>query len=293
MKKLICSAIAVITCILTASAQDYNHAAELFEKANESLSQGNFDDAAKNFTAAAQEASQCSGEEAAGLVEACRKGETQAMYGSSKELINAGNLDLGLESLDKTIAMAVDNNCEETAERAKDLKQQVLKIYANNMIKAAAIAKSAEEKAANYNKAIEKLDILIADGLDDAKLHIQKGQVLKSLGKKQEAIDSFNKAKEMGEESAANKQLSKLYLQEAQANMTKKNYAAAIESALKSTEYENNATAYKIAGTAANADKQFAEAVEYLGKYLELAPDAKDAAQIKAAIATLKSQTAK
>ena len=43
-----------------------------------------------------------------------------------------------------------------------------------------------------------------------------------------------------------------------------------------------------IAGTAANSLSKKAEAIEYLGKYLEASPNASDAAQIKAVIDALK-----
>ena len=68
-------------------------------------------------------------------------------------------------------------------------------------------------------------------------------------------------------------------------NLKTKNYADAIAFALKSNEYLENATAMKVAGTAASALQKNEEAIQYLEKYLELSPNAKDAAQMKYTIA--------
>lgn len=290
MRRLIYSAAAFFVCAALASAQDFNKAATMATEANAALEQGNYEAAIKGFTAAAQEVGLCTESSAPELLAACKKGICQTLYSAANQYVKDGKLDEAIDGLTKAIEKSRENACDDIEAKAVNLKQQVVKLYANSKIKAAATANSAQEKIACYNDALAKLEILIAEGLDDAKLYIQKGQILKSLGKQQAAIESFLKAKTMGEESAANKQLSKLYLQEASSKLSSKNYEDAITSALKATEYENNALAYKIAGTAANACKKVQDAINYLSKYLELAPDAKDAAQIKSAIATLSSQ---
>ena len=76
---------------------------------------------------------------------------------------------------------------------------------------------------------------------------------------------------------------------EAASKLKAKDFKGAVTAALKSNEYLESATAYKIAGTASNALKDIPAAEKYLSKYLELAPDAKDAEQIKAAVAALRA----
>ena len=61
--------------------------------------------------------------------------------------------------------------------------------------------------------------------------------------------------------------------------------ADAIANADKSNAYLENATAMKVAGTAASQLKKNEDAIKYLEKYLELSPNAKDAAQMKYTIA--------
>ena len=51
--------------------------------------------------------------------------------------------------------------------------------------------------------------------------------------------------------------------------------------------YLENATAMKVAGTAASQLKKNEDAVAYLEKYLQLSPNAKDAAQMNYTIAAL------
>jgi len=293
MKRIIFAAATFITCAALATAQDFNHAATVANEANAALANGDFKTAIQGFKQAAEEVAQCTEATAPELLAACKTGISQSLFSAANQLVKEGKLDEAIDGLTTAIATAKEYACTEIEEKAVNLKQQVVKLYANNKIKAAAVANSTEEKIACYNDAVAKLEMLISEGLADAKLYIQKGQILKSLGKQQDAVESFLKAKDMGEESAANKQLSKLYLQEASSKLAKKDYEGAITSALKATEYETSATAYKIAGTAANASKKIEDAVNYLSKYLELAPDAKDAAQIKSAIATLSSQIKK
>ncbi len=102
-----------------------------------------------------------------------------------------------------------------------------------------------------------------------------------------EAVEAFTKAAELGQEKDANKQLSNLFVKRSAAQLKAKNYQGAIDDALKSNGYLENATAMKVAGTAASSLKKNADAVNYLEKYLELSPNAKDANQMCYTIAAL------
>ena len=76
------------------------------------------------------------------------------------------------------------------------------------------------------------------------------------------------------------KQLSSTYVKQAAAFLKVKKYQEAVDAALKSYDYQENATAMKVAGTAASQLKKNEDAIKYLEKYLELSPNAKDAAQM-------------
>lgn len=293
MRRLIYSAAAFFACAALASAQDFNKAATMATEANAALEQGNYEAAIKGFTAAAQEFAKCTEDKAPEFLASCKQSISQALYDAANRLINEGKLNEAIDGLTTAIATAKEYACIEIENKAINRKQQLIKSYANNRIKAAAVANSSEEKIAYYSDALAKFEMLINEGLDDAITHLQKGQILKVLGRKQEAIDSFLKAKEMGAERSANTNLSKIYIQDAITKKDQKDYSSAIESALKAMEYEESATAYRIAGEIANASGRFEEAVNYLSKYLELAPNAKDAAQIKLARDKISSQIKK
>ena len=76
-----------------------------------------------------------------------------------------------------------------------------------------------------------------------------------------------------------------MFVQQAAALLKAKNYQGAVDAALKGNDYLENATAMKVAGTAASQLKKNEDAIKYLEKYLELSPNAKDAVQMKYTIA--------
>jgi tetratricopeptide (TPR) repeat protein len=117
---------------------------------------------------------------------------------------------------------------------------------------------------------------------------LRLGMALSQLGNSEAAITALKAAAANGQEANANKQLGSVLLKEASNFLRDKDYQKAFDAAVESAGYAESANAFKIAGTAANSLSKKAEAIEYLGKYLELSPDASDAAQIKAVIDALK-----
>ena len=91
-----------------------------------------------------------------------------------------------------------------------------------------------------------------------------------ALGKKDIAITAFEKAKELGLENDAIKQLSNIFVKEASGFLKAGKYKEAVASALKSAEYKPNANAYKIAGVASQKAGDLKGAVENLSKYMEM-----------------------
>ena len=116
------------------------------------------------------------------------------------------------------------------------------------------------------------------------------GQALEGTGAAADAEAAYLKAAEFGEKEDADQKLSKMYVKVAAANLKAKKYQDAVDAALKSNGYVENATAYKVAGTASSQLKKNAEAVSYLEKYLSLSPNAKDANQMCYTIAALSQQ---
>lgn len=285
---LVLAAIAAISAS-AAMAQDFEKATNLAKQANEALVNGDSKTAIDNFTAALTEAGQCTEEEASSLIENCKKGIAQANYSQANKLIENGNLEEAIAQLAATVTAAEESGDSDLIEKAVEKTQQLHQAIANAKIKAASAEADPAAKAAAYKNAIEHLDAVLAKEPENGKAFLQKGQVLSAIGNRAGAVETFLKAKELGQEAAANKQLSTIFLKDAASKLKAKDFKGAVEAALKSNEFLESANAYKIAGTAANGAKDIAAAEKYLSKYLELAPDAKDAAQIKTAVAALQA----
>lgn len=289
MKKIVLFIAAAIAGISLAGAQDLQKATELAKQANEALTGGNAQAAIENFQAAATEAAQCTEEGAADLATSCKKGLAQAYYSYANNLIEGGSLSEAIEQLATAAKIAAEVEESELAEKAQEKTTQLHQAIANAKIKAAGTAADATAKLAAYKEAITHLDEVIAKEADNAKAYLQKGQVLSAINEKAQAVESYMKAAELGMADAANKQLSNIFVKEAAAKLKAKDFKGAVSAALKSNEYLENANAYKIAGTASNALKDLPAAEKYLSKYVELAPNAKDAEQIKAAVTAIKA----
>lgn len=285
---LVLAAIAAISAS-AAMAQDFEKATNLAKQANEALVSGDSKTAIDNFTAALTEAGQCTEEEASSLIENCKKGIAQANYSQANKLIENGNLEEAIAQLAATVTAAEESGDSDLIEKAAEKTQQLHQAIANAKIKAAGAEADPAAKAAAYKNAIEHLDAVLEKEPENGKAFLQKGQVLSAIGDRAGAVETFLKAKEFGQEAAANKQLSTIFLKDAASKLKAKDFKGAVEAALKSNEFLESANAYKIAGTAANGAKDIAAAEKYLSKYLELAPDAKDAAQIKTAVAALQA----
>lgn len=287
MKKMTVLAVLALMSATVLSAQDFQSATEMAKKANEALVGGNFQEAIDSFQAAMKEAAECTEEESAALVNNCKIGIAQANYSKANDLIGGGNLSEAIEQLNTTIEAATAAGQDDIVAKSEDKINQLHQAIANSKMKAAQTA-TGEEKVAAFKEALEHLDILLAKDGENGKLFLQKGQILGGLNDRAAAVEAFLKAKDLGEAGAV-KQLSTIFLKDASAKLKAKDFKGAIESALKSNEFQESANAYKIAGTAANGLKDLATAEKYLSKYLELAPNAKDAAQMQAAVAAIQA----
>jgi len=290
MKKSIIIACALLLCGSAAFAQDFSKATELAKQANEALVNGDFAAAASNFKAALDQAAQCSEAEAAELVENCKKGISQSYWASANDLVKDSKLAEAVEKLKETIKVSGEYGETEIVEKAEEMTHKLNQALAGEKIKAASIEKDPAAKAACFKEAAGYLEAVLAKDPENGKAYLQKGQVLQALSDKDAAIASFEKAKACGQEDAANKQLSIIFMKEANAFNSAGKLKEAVAAAVKSNEYSENANAYLIAGLASNKLKDLKAAKEYLTKYLQLAPDAKNAPQIKAAVDAISAQ---
>ena len=273
MKKIFIFFAAAIMAAGVASAQDINSVTETYNNGAMELEMGN-KEAALGYFQAALTAAEELGEEGLQIAENCKNTIPVLMGSIAKDYIKAKQFDAALEQLNKTIeASELYGNADEAAE-AKTLINQTLMAKGNSLI-----------NAKDFAAAIEVYNQVMAAEPTNAMAALRLGMAYGATGNTEEAEKAYLVAAENGKEKDAYKQLSNLFVKQAAAVLKSKNYAKAIELALKSNEYLENATAMKVAGTAASALQKNAEAISYLEKYLELSPNAKDAAQMKYTIA--------
>ena len=273
MKKIILFFASVAMAAGIASAQDINSVTETYNNGAMELEMGN-KEAALGYFQAALTAAEELGEEGMQIADNCKMTIPVLMSSIAKDYIKAEMYDEAIEQLNKTIETAELFGNTAEADEAKALINQTLMAKGNALI-----------NAKDYEGAIAVYNQIMAAEPTNAMASLRLGMAYGATGNTEAAEAAYLVAAENGQEKSAFKQLSNLFVKKAAAVLKTKNYAEAIELALKSNEYLENATAMKVAGTAASALQKNEEAIQYLEKYLELSPNAKDAAQMKYTIA--------
>ena len=255
MKKIFLMLVAAAMTALTVSAQDIAQATENYNNGAMELQMGN-KDAALNYFQTALTMAEALGEEGAEVATNCKNAIPVLMVSIAKDLIKAENFDGAIEQLNKAIEVAESYGNADAAEDAKTLVPQVLMSKAGDML-----------NAKNFAGAAETYQQVVAADTTNGMAALRLGMALGALGKNAEAENAYLLAARHGQEKNAMKQLSSTYVKQAAAF-------------LKVKKYQENATAMKVAGTAASQLKKNEDAIKYLEKYLELSPNAKDAAQM-------------
>ena len=268
MKKIFLMLVAAAMTALTVSAQDINQATENYNNGAMELQMGN-KDAALGYFQTALTMAEALGDEGAEIAANCKNTIPALMASIGKDLVKAEDFTNAIEQLKKAAEVAEAYGNAEVVDDVKTLIPQVLMSQAGNLLN----AKDFAGAAAIYQQVV---DADPANGMAALRL----GMALGSLGKAAEAEAAYLQAAENGQEANAKKQLSNMFVKQAAALLKAKNYQGAVDAALKGNEYLENATAMKVAGTAASQLKKNEDAIKYLEKYLELSPNAKDAAQM-------------
>jgi tetratricopeptide (TPR) repeat protein len=219
------------------------------------------------------------GEEGAEHANTCKTAICNIYLSNAKALIKANDYTGALTKLEDTITVAEGYGAEETVTDAKALIPNVYMAQGNAALK----AKDMANAIAAYTKVTE---LNPANG--DAYLRL--GRALAASGKVEEAVAAYETAAANGEEADAKKQLSTLFLKKAQACAKAKDNQGTIDNALKANEYVENANAYRLAASASQKMGNNAKCIEFYEKYLEVKPDAKDAAGVTFTIAALHQQ---
>ena len=259
-------------------AQDINQATENYNNGAMELQMGN-NDAAITYFQTALEMAEALGQEGDEVAANCRNIIPAIYLSSAKEQIKAKNYDAAVEQLTKAIEAAGKYDAADVADDANELMPQVYMSKGNDFLN----AKNFPEAEVAYNKALE---LNPANGM----AYFRLGQVLASQNKVAEAEAAYLQAAANGQEKNAYKQLSTIYVKLAQASNKAKKYEEVVEYAAKSNQYLENANAYRFAAGAYQQLGKNAECIANFEKYLELSPNAKDAAGVKFTIAALYQQ---
>ncbi|MBR5431060.1 MAG: tetratricopeptide repeat protein [Bacteroidales bacterium] len=278
MKRFLLSIAAILLSAGLISAQEASlqQATELFNNGATAFS-SNDKAAALDYFQKAYDMAKAIGDEGAEIVKNCSENIPKLYNSLATDLIKDTKYDEAIAQLEKAVAAAKEFGADDALANAQKLLPQAQLLKGNALLTA-----KDYEGAAEVYKAITDADP--ANGMAALRL----GMALNQLGKADEAIAALKAAAENGQADNANKQLGSVLLKEASNFLRDKDYQKAFDAAVESAGYAESANAFKIAGTAANSLSKKAEAIEYLGKYLELSPNAADAAQIKAVIDALK-----
>ncbi|MBR6424201.1 MAG: tetratricopeptide repeat protein [Bacteroidales bacterium] len=273
MKKIFVTILVALCTMGLVAAQDLEKATETYNNAAAAI-ENNKAEAITLFEQALGMAEQL-GDEGAEIAAQC-KGIIPKLYLSlGKELAAAKDLDNAVAKLQKAAELGKQYGENDLAEEAEALVPQILMSEANGLLN----AKDYAGAVAAYQKVI---DVNPTNG----QAYLRMGQALSAAGKADDAIQAFEKAAENGEEDAAAKQLSNIYVKKANASWKAKDAKATLENAQKSTQYVDNPTAEKLIGFSASQLKQNKVAAEAFEAYLSMSPDAKDKNQIIYRLAT-------
>ena len=273
MKRLFVAVAAFALAAGLASAQDFNAAVETFNMGAQTL-ESNKAEALTQFKTALAQFEACSEAEAADMVAQCKKIIPQTMVSIAKEQINEAKYDEALETLKEAAGVAEGYGQEEIAVEAKDLVPTAWSRKGAALLK----EKNFVDAAAAFKAAVT---INPADGQNQ----LLYGQALLQAGDNAGAIEALEAAAANGKEDQAKKLLSNAYLKEGMALVKANKSAEAIEALEKANSYVESANAYKLIASANTKLGKSKAAIEAYKKYLEVDPNAKDAADVMFTIA--------
>ena len=273
MKRLFVAVAAFALAAGIASAQDMSAAVETFNMGAQTL-ESNKAEALAQFKSALTQFEACDAEEAAEMIAQCKKIIPQTMVSIAKEQINESKYDEALETLKEAAGVAEGYGQEEIAAEAKDL---VPTAYTR---KGAALM-----KAKDFVNAAAAFKGAVALTPEDGQTQLLYGQALMQAGDNDTAVTALEAAAANGKEDQAKKLLSNLFLKEGMALVKANKSAEAITALEKANSYGESANAYKLIASANTKLGKSKAAIEAYKKYLEVSPDAKDAADVMFTIA--------
>lgn len=275
MKKVLVSICALFAALTIGFAQDVNEATDLYNHGAEAIALGDKTGAMEYFQKAYNLAVEC-GEAGAEIVANCESIMPSLSLSIAKDALKEGDYEGAVAKLHETVALADKLGADATSVEAQALIPQAFIQKGTKLL-----------KAKEYEAAVEAFQKTIEVDPGNAKAALYIGQAYDKLGNTEKAVESYELAASLGQEKAANKQLSGIFLKKANAANKAKKFAEAIEMADKSNSYLENADACYIAGLAAQNLSKTEKAIASFEKYVELKPGAGNVSAVKFTIATL------
>ena len=272
MKRFFVAIAALGLSATVALAQDFNAAVDAFNAGAQAL-ENNKTEALAQFRSALTLASACEEAEAADMVAQCKEIIPATLLSIAKEQINDALYDDALKALEEAKAVATEYGAEEAAKEADELVPNVYLRKGTTLL-----------KAKEFAAAVEAFSKVTALTPEDGQAYLLLGQAQLQSGSNAQAIASLTKASELGEEQAG-KLLGTTYLKEGMGLLKAGKNAEAIAALEKCNSYGDNANAYKLMASAYTKSGKSKSAIDCYKKYLQLNPEAKDAADINFTIA--------
>ncbi len=268
MKKVSVVIAAFIAAAAVASAQDYNAGIEAFNAGATAL-QTSKTEALGSFRAALTQFEACEEEEAAEMVAKCKEIIPETILSIAKEQINGSEYDNALTTLAEAVAVAKEYGIENTATEAKELIPNVYMRKGSTLIK---------EK--NFADAVAAFKEVVNLEPDNGQAFLLLGQATLQTGDADAAVEALKKASELGQEAKAQKLIANIFLKKGQSLLKAGKNADAIAALEESNKYVESANAYKLIASALTKSGKTQDSIAAYKKYLEISPNAKDAADI-------------
>ena len=267
MKRLFVAIATLSLAAAVASAQDFNAAVDTFNAGAQAM-ETNKTEALAKFRSALEMAQACTEEDTAEFISNCKTAITGALLSIAKEQINEAAYDEALATLAEAKTVAAEY---EEAEAAAEVATLIPNVY---MRKGSTLLKNKE-----FAAAVATFKELVEITPEDGQANLLLGQALMQSGNMDGAIESLTKANELGEANAA-KLLSIAYLREGQSLLKAGKNLDAVAALEKSNSYSESANAYKLIASAYTKAGKSKDSINAYKKYLEVSPNAKDAADI-------------
>lgn len=275
MKKILLSVCAMFAALSLGFAQDVNEATDLYNEGATALNLGDKAGALGYFQKAYEIASAC-GEAGEELVANCKSIIPSLALSLAKDEIKANNFDSAVAKLGDAAKLAGEFGDESAAAEAQSLIPQAYMQKGNSLLKASDFAGA----AAVYEQ------VLALDS-SNSRAALYLGQAYDKIGDEDKAVNAYELASSLGQEKAAGKQLSKMFLKKANAANKAKKFDEALTAATKSNSYVESADAYYIVAIANQNLGKIEDAIGGFEKYINLKPNARNASAVKFTIAAL------